>query len=193
MKKKETMGATVDIQIRVELSAAENFLHLNKLTSNSHSIVPFTSSPPGYLINYFVCDVAPQGLTSRQRKKAAHRAAVRLLSLSEIGAHLDDVKDGNLNPLEYELNRYKRGYVLRGSIRTDGFRVQLVAFKLRELQVVRYRRRTNYYLQEIRNVVTSKEDIERYWSRKNIEDIMTLGLDGGRARIYGTFAHLPAE
>jgi hypothetical protein len=95
---------------------------------------------PGYLINYFVCDVAPQGLTSRQRKKAAHRAAVRLLSLSEIGAHLDDVKDGNLNPLEYELNRYKRGYVLRGSIRTDGFRVQLVAFKLRELQVVRYRR-----------------------------------------------------
>jgi hypothetical protein len=45
MKKKETMGATVDIQIRVELSAAENFLHLNKLTSNSHSIVPFTSSP----------------------------------------------------------------------------------------------------------------------------------------------------
>ncbi|KAF8927427.1 hypothetical protein BGZ47_002161, partial [Haplosporangium gracile] len=66
------------------------------------------------------------------------------------------------------------GYVFRGSIRTDGFRVQLLAFKHRELQDVRYRwwnndrlppritltnGGTDYYLIEIRNVITCKEAV----------------------------------
>jgi hypothetical protein len=173
MKKKGTLGATVDIQIREETFAAENFLHLNKLTNNSRKIAPLTSfkqpfmayserelvsffwkqrllkerleelahqdhthitstndletwisgKEPGYLIKHFICDVAPQGLTSSQREKAGRRAAVRLLSLDEIGAHLDVVKDKNLDPLQYK----ERGYVLRGSVRTNGFRVQLLA------------------------------------------------------------------
>src|SRR5689334_20090057 len=76
---------------------------------------------PGYVIKQFICDVAPQGLTGRQRKMVGHRAAVRLLSLNEIGAHLDVVKDKNLDPSQNK----ERGYVLRGSIRTNGFRVQL--------------------------------------------------------------------
>ncbi|KAF8929022.1 hypothetical protein BGZ47_001320 [Haplosporangium gracile] len=145
---------------------------------------------------------------TRQKRKAGHRATVKLLSLSEIGAHLDVVKDKNLDPLKYALRRDKRRYVLRGSIRTDGFRVQLLAFKLRELQDVRYRRMpedcllkrltstvrdTDYYLQEIRNVITSQEDIERYWPGKKIEDIRTLTLDGGQDCIFRAFAHLPAE
>lgn len=120
MKKKGTVEATADIQIREEISAAENFLRLNKLTKNSRKIAPFTSSQqpfvsfserelaiffwkekllrerleelarqdhtlitsttnldawisgkePGYIIKHFICDVAPQVLTSRQRKKA---------------------------------------------------------------------------------------------------------------------------
>ncbi|KAG9063257.1 hypothetical protein KI688_004861 [Linnemannia hyalina] len=220
MKKKGTLGTTIDIQIREEISAAENFLHLNKLTNNSRKIAPFTTSQqpfvsfserelalffwkrkplrerleelgrqdhtqitstndletwiggkePGYIIKHFVCDVAPHGLTSRQRKKAGHRAAIRLLPLNEIGAHLDVVKDKHLDPSQYK----EREYLLRGSIRADGFRVQLLAFKLRELQDVRYRRLpenrlpprltstvggTDYYLQEIRHLITSKDDI----------------------------------
>ncbi|KAG0303957.1 hypothetical protein BGZ97_001685, partial [Linnemannia gamsii] len=42
--KKGAMGAAVDIQNREELSAAENLPHLNKLTSNSCKIAPFTST-----------------------------------------------------------------------------------------------------------------------------------------------------
>ncbi|KAK3810548.1 MAG: hypothetical protein J3R72DRAFT_78820 [Linnemannia gamsii] len=95
-----------------------------------------------------------------------------------------------------------------GSIRTNGIRVQLLAFKMRELQDVRYRRLpenrlpprltstvggTNYYFQEIRNVITSKDDIERLWPGINIEDIRTLTLDAGQACVIGGFAHLPAE
>lgn len=254
MKKKGTLGATVDTQIRQEISAVENFLRLNKLTNNSRKIVPFTSSKqpfvayserelvsfiwkrrllrermeelaredhtlitsatnleawisgkePGYVIKQFICDVAPQGLTNRQRKMVGHRAAVRLLSLNEIGAHLDVVKDKNLDPSQYK----ERGYVLRGSIRTNGFRVQLIAFKLRELQDVRYRRLpenrlpcrltstvggTDYYLKEIRNLLTSQVDIARLWPGMNIEDIRILTLDAGQACAIGGFAHLPTE
>jgi hypothetical protein len=158
----------------------------------------------GYTIKHFICEVAPQGLTSQQRRKAGHRAAVKLLSLNEIGAHLDVVKDKHLDPSQYK----EREYVLRGSIKTDGFRVQLLAFKLRELLDVRYRRLpenrlpprltstvggTDYYLQEIRNVITSKEDIERLWPGINIEESRTLTLDAGQACVIGGFAHLPAE
>jgi len=44
MKKKGTLGTTVDIRIREEISAAENFLRLNKLTNKSRKIAPFTTS-----------------------------------------------------------------------------------------------------------------------------------------------------
>ena len=42
-------------------------------------------------------------------------------------------------------------------------------------------------------MITSKEDIERLWPGKNIEDIRTLTLDAGQACVIGGFAHLPAE
>ncbi|KAG0357285.1 hypothetical protein BGX24_006246, partial [Mortierella sp. AD032] len=44
MKKKGTLGATIDTKIQEYISAAENFLHLNKLTNNSRRIASFTSS-----------------------------------------------------------------------------------------------------------------------------------------------------
>ena len=127
-----------------------------------------------------------------------------MFSLDEIRSHLDVVKSPLLVPARYK----ERGYVLRGSIRTDGFRVQLLGFKLRELQDVRYRRLdesrlpsrltstvggVDYYLQEIRNVITSKEDVERLWPSARVEDIKTLTLDMGQACLVGAFAHLPHE
>ncbi|KAF9117406.1 hypothetical protein BGX30_005523, partial [Mortierella sp. GBA39] len=159
---------------------------------------------PGFIIQQFVCAVAPKLQTSRQRKKAGHRAAVKLLSLDEIHSHLDEVKDKKFDPGEYN----ERGYISRGSIRTDGFRVQLLAFKLRELQDVRYRRLDenrlpsrltstvggiDYYLQEIRNIFTCQEDIERLMPGVRVEDIKTLTLDGGQACVIGAFAHLPSK
>ncbi|KAF9117486.1 hypothetical protein BG015_006968, partial [Linnemannia schmuckeri] len=42
-------------------------------------------------------------------------------------------KEDDFHPAKYK----ERGYVLRGSILTDGFRVKLQAFKLRELKDVR--------------------------------------------------------
>ncbi|KAF8923926.1 hypothetical protein BGZ47_004370, partial [Haplosporangium gracile] len=188
MKDKGVVRGDVDIQVRLDISAVENFLYLNKLTGNSRRIVPLTSSQqpfvsfsekeiaaffwkrkslkerlvrlgaldnstitstndldtwiagkePGFVIKNFVADVAPQGLTSRQRKQAGHRSAVKLWSLDKIRSHLADVQNEWLDISTY--TEKNKGYILRGSLKTDGFRIQLLAFKLRELQDVRFRR-----------------------------------------------------
>ncbi|KAF9111015.1 hypothetical protein BGX30_007799, partial [Mortierella sp. GBA39] len=269
VQKKGVLDASIDIGIQEQVSAVENFLFLNKLTSNSRRIVPLTASQqpfisfserelgsffwkrevlkqrlcelalqdstviynteeldrwigskePGFIIKHFICDVGSEGLTSRQKKKAGHRAAVRLWTLDDIRSHLQqflredekkvkkNIKDDDEG--EFHPDMYKeKGYVLRGSILTDGFRVKLLSFKLRELQDVRYRRwredrlpsrltstvgGTDFFLQEIRNVLTCKEDIERLWPGVDVKDIRTLTLDAGQACIVGAFAHLPEE
>ncbi|KAF8936350.1 hypothetical protein BGZ47_009551, partial [Haplosporangium gracile] len=180
---------------------------------------------PGFIIRNFIYAIGSKGMTSRQRKKAGHRAAVKLWSLGDIRKHLklisspllDVTNDRSDAPEDSAgapsvspavLKYMERGYVLRSSIRTDGFRVQLLAFKLRELQDVRYRRwnddrlppritstvgGTDYYLTEIRNVITCKEDLDKYWPGIPVERIKTLTLDAGQACIFDGFAHLPEE
>ncbi|KAF9178231.1 hypothetical protein BGZ50_007958, partial [Haplosporangium sp. Z 11] len=85
------------------------------------------------------------------------------------------------------------GYALRGSIKTDGFRLQLLAFKLNELNCVKYRRLdTDQYLTENRNVVKTKEDVERIWEC-DPRDIKILGIDLGQAFVVGASALLPSS
>ncbi|KAG9067630.1 hypothetical protein KI688_012415 [Linnemannia hyalina] len=206
MKDKGIVRGDVDIQIRPHVSAVENFLYLNKLTGNSqgdsslfwkrtslkerlvrlgeldNSTITsvndldtwIAGKEPGFIIKNFVADVAPQGLTSRQQKQADHRSAVKLWSLDQTRSHLVDVQNEWLDPITYAT----KGYVLRGSLKTDGFRIQLLAFKLRELQDVRFGRIAedrlpsrltstvggiDYFLPEIQNVITSKDDDAKYW------------------------------
>lgn len=93
-------------------------------------------------------------------------------------------------------------------MQTDGHRIQLLTFKPRELQAVRYRRlneyrlpprltstvgRVDYYLQEIRNVITTKEDAARLWPGVQPKKIKTLTLDGGQACVIGAFADIPED
>ncbi|KAG0007591.1 hypothetical protein BGZ82_005274, partial [Podila clonocystis] len=96
-------------------------------------------------------------------------------------------------------------YLLRGSIKTDGHKVQLLAFKLRELQSVRYRRYpeaklpprlqstvggVDYYLSEIRNIIRSPEDIVRIFGCPG-NKLKILALDLGQACIVGSSLLLP--
>ncbi|KAF9960319.1 Trehalose-6-P synthase/phosphatase complex synthase subunit [Modicella reniformis] len=93
------------------------------------------------------------------------------MSKQEIVSHITAIQHKNdFMPADYRT----RGYVLKGSIRTDGFLLQLLAFKVSELNAVKYRRldesklppRINStiggtdYLTEIRNVVKSNEQIK---------------------------------
>ncbi|KAG0288492.1 hypothetical protein BGZ98_004250, partial [Dissophora globulifera] len=155
---------------------------------------------PGPIIKNFVCDIDPTGLSNRRRRRCGHRAAVSIKSLDAIRSHLQMIKE--TKPKDY----HAKGYLPRGSIRTDGFRVQILAYKVRERQDAHFKRLpqedlpdrltstvagTEYYLTEIGNVIKAKEDIEMLWPGKDIQRMKILTLDGGQACVFGAFAHLP--
>ncbi|KAF9542198.1 hypothetical protein BGW38_009798, partial [Lunasporangiospora selenospora] len=77
---------------------------------------------------------------------------------------------------------------------------------LKELQCVRFRRLpedrlppkitstsggVDYYMQEIRNVIKTGEDVTQLWPGFDPKDIKILALDAGQAYVVGAYAHLP--
>ncbi|KAF9343629.1 hypothetical protein BGX26_005436, partial [Mortierella sp. AD094] len=157
---------------------------------------------PGFLIKHFVSDVAKEYRTKRERGKAGYKAVIRLPSLDDIKKHLEALRQ-DFNLLDYS----EKGYFLSGTIRTDGFRIQLLAYKVRELQAVRFKRLPeeklparitstvggiDYYLSEIRNIIKTKDDVARLWPGcDRPEDIQILGLDLGQTCVVGASALLP--
>ncbi|KAF9342319.1 hypothetical protein BGX26_007803, partial [Mortierella sp. AD094] len=124
------------------------------------------------------------------------------MTLDDTRSHLADIRDPAFDPRNYS----RKGYVLSGSFRTNGFTLQLSAYKLKELQAVRFRRLpdsmlpprltstvggTTYYLQEIRNVAKTKDDVARLWPHCPPEMIKILCLDAGQAFIVAGSAFLP--
>ncbi|KAI7822851.1 hypothetical protein BC939DRAFT_172096 [Gamsiella multidivaricata] len=157
---------------------------------------------PGFLIKHLIVDIDPEDLTSRQRGKAGHRAAIKLLSLDDLETHLQMLDDPEFRPETYA----RKGYFHRGSLRTDGFTMQLLCSKVRELLSVKYKRLpddrlpprltstlhgTSDFLTEIRNVVRTKDDVARLWPGVDPKDIKILTLDAGQAFVVGAYAHLP--
>ncbi|KAF9367534.1 hypothetical protein BGX21_007296, partial [Mortierella sp. AD011] len=125
------------------------------------------------------------------------------MSLGNLRKHIESLQPDTFDPTLYK----KRGYALRGSIRTDGFRLQLLAFKLKELQSVRYKRLSrdvlplqinstvggvDYYLTEVRNVVKERQDVTNLWGCEP-EQIKILGIDLGQACVVGASAVLPKD
>ncbi|KAF9148712.1 hypothetical protein DFQ26_002264, partial [Actinomortierella ambigua] len=134
--------------------------------------------------------LAVEGLSNRQKRKAGIKTAIEFPSLPEIREHVNSLRDREFEPRTYA----EDGYVLRGSIKTDGHRLQLLAFKRRELQSVRYRRYkpellpdfrtstiggTDAYLTEVRNVVKEEQDLIDLWGlgRHQADQITYLGID----------------
>jgi len=96
---------------------------------------------------------------------------------------------------------------LRGSLKTDDHRIQLLAFKMRELQYARYKRfpeqrlpsrltstvaGVDCYLTEIRNLVKSSQDVSDIWGC-DANDIKVLGIDLGQSFVVGASTILPDQ
>ncbi|KAG0221549.1 hypothetical protein BGW42_007533, partial [Actinomortierella wolfii] len=164
-------------------------------------------TPPGELVKNFLADVdlSKKGLTSRQKGKAGHAAAVKLLSLEQIHQHINTIRREDFDPRTYD----SKGYVLLGSFQTDGHRLLLRAYKLKELLSVRYKRYNkdllpnplqstvggvDYYLTEVRNVVKTPQDVKDLlgcWPHEVREKVNVLGIDLGQAFVVGASAVRP--
>jgi len=149
---------------------------------------------------------APVTLKSKEKRKRlkSHKGAVRLLSLDQIRHHVGIVRNYD----NFDLTTYhERGYVALGSIKTDGFKVQLLAYKLKELHCARYKRLpehrlpprltstvagVDYFMTEIRNIIKTDDDVTRIWNC-NGDEIKILGIDLGQAFVVGVSAILPDQ
>jgi len=158
---------------------------------------------PGHLITKLLTDIGSLG---EDKRKTSRRFKVSKMSLSEMQEHIQVIRDDDFDFDSYE----KRGYVPFGSIRTDGFLLQLLAFKMNELNAVKYRRLskeklgrlkpritstvggTDYFLTEVRNVVKTKQDVVDLWKCEP-QDIKILGVDLGQACVVGASALLPTS
>ena len=163
---------------------------------------------PGLFIQRLISPVAPEGLHGREKQKAGVATAIKVLEPDAIRAHINMLRRPDFDPREYA----EKGYVLRGSIKTDGYRLQLLAFKVRELLSVRYKRPgyrpevlpdrlvsvtagTSDPLTEVRNALKSKEDVERRvgCTADQADEVCYFGIDIGQACIVGAYALLPAN
>ncbi|KAF9944767.1 hypothetical protein BGZ70_004356 [Mortierella alpina] len=157
---------------------------------------------PGFLIKNFLVDIAPSNLTVRQRGKVGHRAAIELPTFDELETHVRMLDDRDFLPDTYT----RKGYFPQGMVRTNGFNMQVLCFKARELLSVKYRRLpddrlpprltstvhgTGGFLTEVRNVIRTKEDVAKLWPNVDPRDIKTLTLDAGQAFVVGAYAHIP--
>lgn len=240
-----------------KLSAAENFIILNRITGSRRCLVPMSSfedkfitlseldltkvfwhqrplreqlqlyahpdfpsisSPdkvtqadvglwvgriePGSLINKLISDIGSYPEEERRKMRSYSRTAIRM-TLDEMKDHLRVLRQETFDPALYTA----KGYLLRGSIKTDGFRLQLLAFKIHELHCVKFRRLpaerlperltstlggNDYFLKEIRNVVSSKEDVAALWDC-DASQIKIVGVDLGQAFVVGASAILPSS
>ena len=125
------------------------------------------------------------------------------MSLEEMRLHLQRVRDPDFDSRTYTTT----GYALRGSIRTDGFRLQALAFKLSELSAVKYKRLPQErmprritstlgglddYFTEIRNVIKTPQDVADIFDCPP-EQVKIVGIDMGQACVIGASAILPSK
>ncbi|KAF9984229.1 hypothetical protein BGZ65_000768 [Modicella reniformis] len=88
------------------------------------------------------------------------------MSLNETKEHLNGLRRDDFDPRGYE----GQGYALRTSVRCDGFRLQLLAYKLKELHsAILPNRLTSTvagvvdHLKDVHNVIRSGQDVTDLW------------------------------
>lgn len=89
---------------------------------------------PGFIIKHFIADIAPTGISNRMKRRAGYRGAIKPFPLEMITEHLQYIED--TPPKDDQI----RGYIATGAIVTNGFRIKVQAFKLKERQDARFKR-----------------------------------------------------
>ncbi|KAG0198112.1 hypothetical protein BGX28_008410 [Mortierella sp. GBA30] len=113
-----------------------NILGLSALSKSnqtqSYAMTKLASKEPGYLLTRLVTSVGRGTL----RGVKGYRRKTTTMSLEQLREDLATIRADGFRPSEYT----SRGYVPRGSIRTNGLCLQLLAYKMKELRAVKYKR-----------------------------------------------------
>jgi len=165
---------------------------------------------PGDLVTRLLSNV---GKDEPRHGRRSFKDTTTVMDQEEIAVHIQNLRRAGFNPAEYDGSVVREDgdmikkcrYVLRGTIRTDGHPLQLLAYKVKELQSVRFKRfpqemlpprltstvgGVDYHLSEVRNIIRNEQDIADLWGCP-AEEIKILALDLGQACVVGAFARIP--
>lgn len=188
------------LQKKLQELALEDFQDKDIIPRQSDMESWLQKKAPGTLITEMLSDI---GKPRPRKGRGGFRDSTSVMDLDKMRSHLQSIQKANFDPRIYN----ERGYAHRGSIRTDGFRLQLLAFKLKELQSVRYKRLPaevlppritstvggcDFYLTEVRNIVKTPQDVVNLWGCSP-DAVKILGLDLGQACVVGASAILPKK
>ncbi|GJJ76480.1 putative transposase [Entomortierella parvispora] len=157
---------------------------------------------PGAIVKEFVCRIGRNNFSRRERKKRGMKAKIIDANTLELEAHLQRLGSEDFDPNAYE----DKGYYLQGSITTNGTKLHVNVFKIRELNMVKYKRLPSdrmpvcptstirgldYFPSEIRHVFKNEGDVQRYYGDCSPSDITVVGIDPGDRFIVGVHVLLP--
>ncbi|KAF9951295.1 hypothetical protein BGZ72_007152 [Mortierella alpina] len=165
---------------------------------------------PGELITRLLSNV---GRDEPRHGRRTYKDTTTVMDQEEISVHIQNLRREGFNPADYDGSVVRESgdmtkkcrYVLRGTIRTDGHRLQLLAFKTKVLQSVKFKRfppeilpprltstvgGVDYYLSEVRNIVRTEQDVADLWGCP-AEEIKILALDLGQTCVVGAYARIP--
>ncbi|KAG0219961.1 hypothetical protein BGW41_008065, partial [Actinomortierella wolfii] len=130
-----------DEELHPYLRTITGHTHERRLTQADLTQDWLQPQTPGLLIQSLIAPVDPKTtagdrLRGRKRRKAGVAAAVRIIEPEEMRTHINTLRSDMFDPRLYQ----EKGYFLRGSIKTNGYQLQLLAHKVRELNSVKYRR-----------------------------------------------------
>lgn len=161
------------------------------------ALVWITKVVPGRIIMTFLLDI---GLPPTKGTRG-YRKSTSIMDEATMHEHLEPLRSLTFDAKFWD----RKGYMLKGLIRMNGCLLQLLAFKLKELQSVRFRRvaeekmpnlltmtigGTNQFLTEARNVFQSPHDVEQLLT-SNLDQITVLLLDLGTSCLVGAMVSLP--
>ncbi|KAG0302199.1 hypothetical protein BGZ98_007691 [Dissophora globulifera] len=175
-------------------SIIEYFVRLNGCTGGKWSIAPLS--------------LVEEGLHGTEKRKAGVATVIKMLEPDAIRDHINVLRQPDFYPREYT----SKGYILPGSIKTDGYKLQARAFKVRELLSLRFERAryrpealpdrliatiagTGDPSTEMRDAFKSKENVERRLrcTVDQVDKVSYLGIDLSQTCVVGAYALLPLD
>jgi hypothetical protein len=113
------------LKARIQSLVLDGFTDIHYADQVSQADVAdwLSGARPGELITKLLTDIG--GYSEQEwRKLRNFSRATFMMTLEEMRAHLQEIRGDSFEPTDYAGKRY----VLRGSIRTDGFRLQAIAY-----------------------------------------------------------------
>ncbi|KAK3826543.1 MAG: hypothetical protein JOS17DRAFT_804203 [Linnemannia elongata] len=116
----------------VDLLKADKFFEDSTINPSQIDTMDWSATkPPGFILTQFLTDVGRAvTATVGDKRNRGYRKSTRMMDTAEMISHLQDIDHPDFDATLYT----RHGYILKGSIRSNGHLIQVSAFKLQNFR-----------------------------------------------------------